>query len=61
MRFFKRFGKVVLGFFGLLLAAVGVFFAIAPYPPATPKQVKDIAQIEAHLETRPYPSPDCLG
>jgi hypothetical protein len=42
MRFFKRFGKVVLGFFGLLLAAVGVFFAIAPHPPATPKQVKDI-------------------
>ena len=50
MRFIRRFGKVALWLFGLILAAVGVLFAIAPHPPATPKQVKDIAQMEAYLE-----------
>jgi D-alanyl-D-alanine carboxypeptidase len=50
MRFIRRFTKVTLGLFGLIITAMGVLFAYAPHPPATPKQVKDIAQMETHLE-----------
>ena len=42
--------KVTLGLFVLILAAGGVLYAFAPHPPATPKEVKDMAQMEAYLE-----------
>ena len=46
----RRFGKIALGLFGLGITAVGVLFTFAPHPPATPKQVQEIAELEAHLE-----------
>lgn len=50
MRYIKISAKIALGIVGLLLAAVGLLFAFAPHPPATPKQVKDIMQMESYLE-----------
>ncbi len=50
MRFIKRLAKITLILFGLMLGTVGLLFAFAPHPPATPKEVKDIAQLESYLE-----------
>ncbi len=50
MKILKRFAKVALALAGFTLAAVGVLFALAPHPPATPRQVKEIAELETHLE-----------
>jgi CubicO group peptidase (beta-lactamase class C family) len=50
MRFLRVVARVALGLFGLILAAGGLLFAFAPHPPATPKVVKDIAEMETYLE-----------
>ena len=46
----QRAGTVVLGLVGLLTAAAGAAYYFAPHPPATPKRVRDVAQLEAYLE-----------
>ena len=50
MRFIRPVARVVLVAVGLMLAAVGVAYAFSPHPPSTPKQVKDLAQMETYLE-----------
>lgn len=50
MQPFRRLAKMVLVAVGLVGAALGVLFLFAPHPPATPKQVKSLAELETHLE-----------
>jgi D-alanyl-D-alanine carboxypeptidase len=50
MKILKGLGKIALTLGGFLIAATGVLFALAPHPPATPRQVKEIAELEAHIE-----------
>ncbi|MCC6456113.1 MAG: beta-lactamase family protein [Caldilineaceae bacterium] len=50
MRFIRPVVKAVLVVAGLILAAVGVAYAFSPHPPATPKQVKGLAQMESYLD-----------
>jgi CubicO group peptidase (beta-lactamase class C family) len=50
MWFIPMMIKITLGLFVLILVAGGVLYGFAPHPPATPKEVKDMAQMEIYLE-----------
>ena len=45
----KKFRNMVLGLVVFLLIALVGLYAFAPHAPSTPKQVKDVAELESYL------------
>lgn len=50
MRLIRTIAKILLSLFGLILVAAGALYLFAPHPPATPKQVGNLTQMEEYLE-----------